>query len=118
VAHVDEFRGVPGTAYVIPPEGNQSIRGTWGIIVDHRRGEKGTFWFSLEGVWSSGQNSGMPKTARASGGAVCFYALDRGNACRRVFHKGEEFAAFAAMLEEACERLPMCLAGEEDSSCH
>ena len=56
---------------------------------------------------SLGQNSGVPMTARASVCGVCFHALDRGNACRPVFHKGEEFAAFAAMLGEARERLPM-----------
>lgn len=53
----------------------------------------------------------MPRTARASVGGICYHVLNRGNARRPVFRKDQDFAAFAALIEEACGRLPMRLLG-------
>jgi putative transposase len=51
----------------------------------------------------------MPRTARASVGGLCYHVINRGNAQQRVFHKPDDFAAFARLLGEASERLPMRL---------
>jgi len=51
----------------------------------------------------------MPRTARASVGGYCYHVINRGNARQDVFHKPEDFAAFARLLSEASERLPMRL---------
>ena len=53
----------------------------------------------------------MPRTARASVGGYCYHVINRGNARQDVFHKPEDFAAFARLLSEASERLPMRLVG-------
>lgn len=49
----------------------------------------------------------MARTARALVGGVCYHVLNRGNAKMRVFHKRADYAAFAHLLDESCERLPM-----------
>jgi putative transposase len=49
----------------------------------------------------------MARTARASLGGMCYHAINRGNACGEVFHKEADYAAFVALLEQACERLPL-----------
>jgi putative transposase len=49
----------------------------------------------------------MPRTARASQGNWCYHVLNRGNARAEVFHKPEDFDAFVALFEPACERLRM-----------
>jgi REP element-mobilizing transposase RayT len=51
----------------------------------------------------------MPRTARAAVGGLCYHVLNRGNARHEVFHKPEDYAAFAKLLGEASERLPMRL---------
>lgn len=51
----------------------------------------------------------MPRTARASAGGLCYHVLNRGNARQEVFHKPDDYAAFARLLGEASERLPMRL---------
>jgi putative transposase len=51
----------------------------------------------------------MPRTARASVGGLCYHVINRGNAKQRVFRKPEDYAAFARLLGEASERLPMRL---------
>ena len=53
----------------------------------------------------------MARTARASVGGYCYHVINRGNAREDVFHKPEDFAAFARLLGEASERLPMRLVG-------
>ena len=53
----------------------------------------------------------MPRTARASAGGYCYHVINRGNARQDVFHQPEDFAAFARLLGEASERLPMRLVG-------
>jgi REP-associated tyrosine transposase len=53
----------------------------------------------------------MPRTARASVGGFCFHVINRGNARQRVFHKIADYAAFARLLGEAGERIPMRLIG-------
>jgi putative transposase len=53
----------------------------------------------------------MPRTARASLGGWCYHVLNRGNARAEVFHKEEDYAAFVALFEPACERLPMRILG-------
>jgi REP-associated tyrosine transposase len=49
----------------------------------------------------------MPRTARASLGGSCYHVLNRGNGRAKVFHKEQDYAAFVALLEPACERLAM-----------
>ena len=49
----------------------------------------------------------MPRTARASQGNWCYHVLNRGNARAEVFHKPEDYDAFVALFEPACERLRM-----------
>jgi putative transposase len=53
----------------------------------------------------------MPRTARASQGGWCYHVLNRGNAQAKVFHKEQDYAAFVALFEPACERLPMRILG-------
>jgi putative transposase len=53
----------------------------------------------------------MPRTARASPGGYCYHVMNRGNGRAQVFHKPEDFGAFARLLGEASERLPMRLVG-------
>jgi putative transposase len=53
----------------------------------------------------------MPRTARASRANWCYHVLNRGNARAEVFHKPEDFEAFANLFEPACERLPMRVLG-------
>jgi putative transposase len=53
----------------------------------------------------------MPRTARASLGGWCYHVLNRGNARNEVFHKDEDYAAFVALFEPACERIQMRLLG-------
>ena len=49
----------------------------------------------------------MPRTARASVANYCYHVLNRGNNRARVFHKEDDFAAFADLLVEAKLRHPM-----------
>ncbi|HKI34789.1 MAG TPA: hypothetical protein VKA46_23230 [Gemmataceae bacterium] len=49
----------------------------------------------------------MPRTARASVGGLCCYALNRGNGRRSVFHKEGDFAAFLKALAEVCRDVPL-----------
>ena len=53
----------------------------------------------------------MPRTARASVGGWVYHVLNRGNGRADVFHKPEDFAAFVALFEPACERLSMRILG-------
>lgn len=53
----------------------------------------------------------MPRTARASLGGWCYHVLNRGNGRAEVFHKDEDYAAFIALFEPACERLAMRMVG-------
>ena len=53
----------------------------------------------------------MPRTARAALGNWCYHVLNRGNARAEVFHKEDDYAAFAALFEPACERLRMRILG-------
>jgi putative transposase len=53
----------------------------------------------------------MPRTSRASQGGYLYHVLNRGNARADVFHKDDDFAAFVALMLEACERLPLRVAG-------
>jgi putative transposase len=53
----------------------------------------------------------MPRTARASLGNWVYHVLNRGNGRAEVFHKDEDYAAFAALFAPACERLRMRVLG-------
>ena len=53
----------------------------------------------------------MPRTARASLGNWCYHVLNRGNGRAEVFHKQDDYAAFVALFEPACERLRMRIVG-------
>jgi hypothetical protein len=52
-------------------------------------------------------HDGMPRTARASVGAMCYYALDRGNRRDAVFHKPGDYDSFVKALMDAHARLPV-----------
>ena len=51
----------------------------------------------------------MPRTARASQGNWCYHVLNRGNGRAEVFHKPEDYEAFVALFQPACERVRMRL---------
>ncbi len=51
----------------------------------------------------------MPRTARASAGGFCYHVLNRGNARQEVFHKRDDYAAFARLLQDAAQRVAMRL---------
>ena len=53
----------------------------------------------------------MPRTARAALGNWAYHVLNRGNGRADVFHKEEDYAAFAALFAPACERLRMRILG-------
>ncbi len=55
--------------------------------------------------------SGMPRTARAAVGGVCYHVLNRGNGRADVFHKPEDYDAFVEIMAQACERLPLRVFG-------
>ncbi len=54
-----------------------------------------------------GSLAGMPRTARASVGGMCYHVLNRGNGQAEVFHKDSDYAAFVQLMADAQERLPM-----------
>lgn len=49
----------------------------------------------------------MPRTARASAGDVCYHVINRGNARATVFRTPSDYSAFAQLLGQAGERVPM-----------
>jgi len=49
----------------------------------------------------------MPRTARAAEGGMIYHVLNRGNGRMRIFHKGEDFAAFERVLAEGLKRYPL-----------
>ncbi len=53
----------------------------------------------------------MPRTARASVADICYHVINRGNARATVFHDAADYEAFIALIEEACERIPMRVSG-------
>ncbi|HQZ63747.1 MAG TPA: transposase [Planctomycetaceae bacterium] len=53
----------------------------------------------------------MPRTSRASRGCFVYHVLNRGNGRSGVFHKEDDFAAFANLMQEAHEKVPMRLTG-------
>jgi len=48
---------------------------------------------------------GMPRTARAAAGGMCYHVLNRGNNRAKVFHSSDDYALFVALLEEARARV-------------
>ena len=46
----------------------------------------------------------MPRTARADVGGYCYHVINRGNGRSEVFHKEEDYAAFARLLRAGCAR--------------
>ncbi len=50
---------------------------------------------------------GMPRTARASVGGICYHVLNRGNAGLRVFSDEADYEGFVELLERACNFMPM-----------
>ncbi len=79
--------------------------------------KKGTFYFfnkvECPLFWTLDENRrfwydlGMPRTARASVGGMCYHVLNRGNASGQVFHKEGDYKAFVELICKGCERLPM-----------
>lgn len=53
----------------------------------------------------------MPRTARASQGKFCYHVINRGNAQAEVFHNDDDYRAFARLIREASERLPLRVVG-------
>ena len=53
----------------------------------------------------------MPRTARASAADYCYHVLNRGNGRAEVFHKPEDYYAFAEAIAQASARLPMRVLG-------
>ena len=51
----------------------------------------------------------MPRGARDALGGYCYHVMNRGNGRRSVFRKDGDFAAFAKLLCEAGERVPVRL---------
>jgi putative transposase len=54
---------------------------------------------------------GMPRTARASVGGICYHVINCGNARAEVFHKDGDYEAFVDLMAAACRRLPMRVPG-------
>jgi putative transposase len=54
-----------------------------------------------------GYFAGMPRTARASVGGLCYHVLNRGNARKQVFFKSGDYQAFLKALGNACQEVPM-----------
>lgn len=52
-------------------------------------------------------NSSMPRTARASVGGICYHVINRGNGGATVFHKPQDYEAFAELIGRAVRRSPM-----------
>ena len=48
---------------------------------------------------------------RASVGGYCYHVINRGNGRAEVFHKTEDYQAFLNLIGDACERLPLRVAG-------
>ena len=55
--------------------------------------------------------AGMPRTARASVGEICYHVINRGNARQEVFRKDEDYKAFIRLFNGACERIAMRVLG-------
>jgi putative transposase len=53
----------------------------------------------------------MPRTARAAVGGYCYHVMSRRNERAQVFHNDDDYHAFAALLRQACGRVPMRLIG-------
>jgi putative transposase len=53
----------------------------------------------------------MARTARASKGGICYHVINRGNGKAEVFHKAVDYQRFTVMMRQACERLPLRVAG-------
>jgi putative transposase len=66
---------------------------------------------SLAAHIARGDNPGMPRTARASVGGLCYHALNRGNGRAQVFHDADDYHGFVRLLRHACARVPMRLLG-------
>ena len=44
-------------------------------------------------------------------GGYCYHVINRGNGRAKVFHKTEDYQAFLNLIGDACERLPLRVAG-------
>lgn len=53
----------------------------------------------------------MPRVTRGLAGGMIYHVINRGNARQEVFHKDEDFHAFAELLREAKEKHPVKLLG-------
>ena len=49
----------------------------------------------------------MPRRPRIAPGGWCFHIINRGVNNAKVFHKRSDYAAFVALLDDACQRVPM-----------
>lgn len=53
----------------------------------------------------------MPRVTRGLADGMIYHVINRGNARQEVFHKDEDFRAFAGLLREAKEKHPVKLLG-------
>lgn len=51
----------------------------------------------------------MPRRSRSLPGGLCYHVINRGNAKATVFHSNRDYDAFVALMQFACERVPMRL---------
>src|SRR4029078_6380871 len=60
----------------------------------------------------------MPRRARSIVGGYAYHVLNRANGRLRLFRKTADLSAFAALLAEACERIPLRILGYAVMSNH
>lgn len=60
----------------------------------------------------------MPRRARSIVGGYAYHVLNRANGRLRLFRKTADFAAFDAIVAEACERVPLRILGYTVMSNH
>jgi putative transposase len=51
----------------------------------------------------------MPRSARADLGGYCYHVMNRGNGRAQIFHKEEDYAAFARLLRAGVAKFDMRL---------
>jgi hypothetical protein len=71
--------------------------------------KKGDILLFLAKSVSTRHNRGMPRTARASVGEMCYHVINRGNARQEIFLKKGDYQAFIELIGRASERVRMRL---------
>ena len=68
-----------------------------------------TYAFCFSGVVFGWWAGGMPRTSRASRGGCVYHVINRGNARIDAFLKEVDNHAIIQLMQDANQRLPMCL---------